>query len=408
MDYVALYNRMVVTPRVYAEAVKIAIEIEAEPRYKLVEKKTGVPAILIGALHEMESSRNFKKSFFNGDDGLTSRTHVGQPYGQPKHPDPPYTWEQVAIAALAYDDIHAPLGNYPEMCKQAVIFNGFGYERHNVVSPYGFAGTNLYKKGKFVADSRYSPDHVSTQIGACVILKAHETLIKDKALAVAAAALKAKKPLLPVIPIPPFVAAKPPVPFVPMTIPRGRTVPSYPIPISPRPPYVPPVYIPPAILTKPTIEPFVAWHTLQAKSRTYEPLEPKVRFSKNITNGDLTKGGARPFPNITVELCYRELAERLDAVSYFYGGKKILVDSGHRTEAGNRAAGGAPHSRHTGYFGCAVDITVKGVKPHQVFRDFTDAWQGGMGDGEDFTHFDLREDFTARWGYDSNGHYLNN
>lgn len=353
---------MVIRPAVYAEAMKIAVIIDREPRYKAIEAKTGVNAGLVGALHTMESDRNFTKSFFNGDDGLRTRTYRSQPIGQPKHPSPPYTWEQVAVAALAYDEIVAvePPDDYGQMCTDAIKFNGYGYEKHGVVSPYGFAGTNLYKRGKFVADSRFSPSVVSTQIGACVILKAYADLQYSK-----------ENPQLPV--------SKP-----------------LPLPV--------PVFIPTVIPKIPPKNPAV-WNTILKKDRTYEPLSLSVKFSKHITVAMLEKGGARPFPNRTIEICYRSLAERLESISDFYGGAAIKINSGYRPPSINLGVGGAPDSRHTGFQGCAVDVVFKGIPAHKVYKKFASSWDGGLGNAEDYTHFDLRER-VARWNYNPDGSYI--
>lgn len=370
MDYVALYDKMVITPVAYAKAVKIATSIEAEPRYKAIEAKTGVPAILVGALHHMESERNFSKSFFNGIDGLKTRTRMGEPYGQPRHLKPPYTWEQVTIAALAYDSIKPPLDDYAQMCKQTIKFNGNGYEKRKIVSPYGFAGTNLYKRGKFVSDGKFSASVVSTQTGACVILKAHEDLIAEA---------------------PPKF--NPPYDSAPVI----------------QPPTPSPLIIKVLPLLGKAANPTVPWETHIFKDRSYRSPISTVKFSRNIKAGDITRNGSRPFPNKTLEICYRELAKRLEAVSDFYGGKRLIIESGYRPEPINRSIGGAPRSRHVGYSGCAVDLVVSGVRSSQVFKDFSSSWQGGMGGGEGspITHFDLRDNFTSRWGYDSNGRYIN-
>lgn len=378
---------MVIRPAVYAEAMKIAKIIDREPRYKAVEAKTGVNAGLIGALHTMESDRNFSKSFFNGDDGLRTRTYRSQPYGQPKHITPPYTWQQVAIAALAYDEITAvdPPDDYGQMCADAIKFNGYGYERHGIASPYGFAGTNLYKKGKFVADSRFSPNVVSNQIGACVILKAYEDLQFAKA-----------NPPIP--PKPQFVPLPPTKPqFVPLPLPQPQFKPL------PVPPPVP-VFILTVIHKTPPKNPAV-WNTIMKKDRTYEPLPMNTKLSHQIKMSMFTKGGARPFPNHTIEMCYRSLAERLESVSVFYGGAGIRINSGYRPPSINLGVGGAPDSRHTGYQGCAADVVFKGVPAHKVYKKFSVSWTGGLGDAEDYTHFDLRE-LNSRWNYNPDGSYM--
>jgi lysozyme family protein len=50
-------------------------------------------------------------------------------------------------------------------------YNGFGYRRKGVPSPYLWSFCNLYERGKYVADGQYDPNAVSKQCGAGVMLK---------------------------------------------------------------------------------------------------------------------------------------------------------------------------------------------------------------------------------------------
>lgn len=50
-------------------------------------------------------------------------------------------------------------------------FNGFGYRQFNNPSPYLFAQTNRWVKGKYVRDSEYDPEAGSSQIGAAAFLR---------------------------------------------------------------------------------------------------------------------------------------------------------------------------------------------------------------------------------------------
>jgi lysozyme family protein len=47
-----------------------------------------------------------------------------------------------------------------------------GYRRRGVPSPYLWSFSNLYTKGKFVADGHFDANAVSAQCGAAVMLKA--------------------------------------------------------------------------------------------------------------------------------------------------------------------------------------------------------------------------------------------
>jgi lysozyme family protein len=50
-------------------------------------------------------------------------------------------------------------------------FNGFGYRRHGLASPYLWSGTSLYLRGKYVSDGRFDPLALDGQLGCCAILK---------------------------------------------------------------------------------------------------------------------------------------------------------------------------------------------------------------------------------------------
>ena len=51
-------------------------------------------------------------------------------------------------------------------------YNGFGYRRRGVATPYLWSFSNIYQRGKFVLDGKFDPDAVSRQCGAALMLKA--------------------------------------------------------------------------------------------------------------------------------------------------------------------------------------------------------------------------------------------
>jgi lysozyme family protein len=60
----------------------------------------------------------------------------------------------------------------PHMLFLLERYNGFGYRSRGVPTPYLWSLSNLYEKGKFVADGVFDPAAVSKQCGAAVMLKA--------------------------------------------------------------------------------------------------------------------------------------------------------------------------------------------------------------------------------------------
>lgn len=50
-------------------------------------------------------------------------------------------------------------------------WNGWGYRRRGILSPYLWAGTNLYTKGYYTSDGNYSSRAVNKQLGCATLLK---------------------------------------------------------------------------------------------------------------------------------------------------------------------------------------------------------------------------------------------
>lgn len=163
------YREMKVTDpaRFYTPALNIRQHAD---RYKAVQEKTGVPWQVIGALHHREASGNFSQHLHNGDP-LTART-VHVPKGRPEIGEPPFSWEYSAVDALLFDkmdkidwkDLNAALNRIEG-------YNGYGYRKKGIMSPYVWAGTNWYSSGKYVADGEYDPKAVDKQPGVAGILK---------------------------------------------------------------------------------------------------------------------------------------------------------------------------------------------------------------------------------------------
>lgn len=143
-------------------------------RYEAVVKGWAVPWYVVGAIHNMESDMSFTRHLHNGDP-LTARTiHV--PAGRPVAGNPPFTWETSAVDALKLRGIDRIVDwSIPHMLLVVEGYNGYGYARKGINSPYLWAGSNQYgtapQIGKYVEDGKFDPTAVSNQIGAAVILR---------------------------------------------------------------------------------------------------------------------------------------------------------------------------------------------------------------------------------------------
>jgi len=139
--------------------------------YQLAESETGVPWVFVGLIHAMECGFNFSGHLHNGD-RLTDRT-VKVPKGCPKKGEPPFTWIQSAQDALRMKKLDEVTDwSVPHMLYLLEAYNGFGYRRRGLPSPYLWSFSNIYDKGKFVADGEFDPNAVSKQCGAGLMLKA--------------------------------------------------------------------------------------------------------------------------------------------------------------------------------------------------------------------------------------------
>lgn len=172
-EYIARYLACVVDPGRLAAVDRMVDRIVAnKPRYEPVSAATGVPWYVIGLIHGLEAGFSFNAHLHNGDP-LTARTYQ-QPEGRPVSGSPPFTWEESALDALAYDHLTG-WGDWDLVgtLYKLEAFNGMGYRHLSppIPSPYLWAGSNQYAQGKFTSDGHYDPSAVSQQIGAATALK---------------------------------------------------------------------------------------------------------------------------------------------------------------------------------------------------------------------------------------------
>lgn len=142
-----------------------------QARYQSVAAPLGIPWFFVAVVHNLECSLNFNCHLHNGDP-LTART-VQVPAGRPPNGQPPFTWEESATDALTFQGFAGKSDwSLPAMLYRLEGYNGYGYHSQTppVNSPYLWSFSNLYSKGKYVADHVFDPNAVSQQCGSAVIL----------------------------------------------------------------------------------------------------------------------------------------------------------------------------------------------------------------------------------------------
>ncbi len=142
------------------------------PRYEVLGKPFGIPWYFIGAIHGLEASFNFRAHLHNGDYPLTSRTRQ-VPANRPPVWGPPSDWESSAKDALKLLGFTGQSDwSIERILYRFEAYNGFGYRKRGVATPYIWSFSNHYERGKFVSDGRWNANAQSQQCGAGVVIKA--------------------------------------------------------------------------------------------------------------------------------------------------------------------------------------------------------------------------------------------
>lgn len=142
--------------------------IDGRSRYEKVSEATGIPWWAIGIIHQIDAGGNFQVHL-NGDP-LNART-VHVPAGRPSNGSPPFSWEESAIDQISLTWNQKTDFTTPGSALFAFErYNGLGYRKRNLYSPFIWGCTNRYSRGAFVSDAVFEPEAVSKQCGAAAIL----------------------------------------------------------------------------------------------------------------------------------------------------------------------------------------------------------------------------------------------
>lgn len=136
--------------------------------YQSVEARVGIPWWVIACIHFRESSQNFSCHIHNGDP-LTERT-VHVPKDRPIQGEPPFSWVDSAVDAFE-NFWRPPTWDYGGALDFMERYNGLGYKRMGVPSPYLWDFTDAYTSGLFVADGKFDPYKKESRPGCASIMK---------------------------------------------------------------------------------------------------------------------------------------------------------------------------------------------------------------------------------------------
>lgn len=170
-NYDKLFASCLIKETKYPEIDKITAKMVLnKARYESVGNRLNIPWYIISIIHYMEASLRFDTHLHNGDP-LNHRT-VEVPVGRPKIGNPPFTWEESAKDALVYDKLNTWTDwSVAGILYKLELYNGLGYYRQGINSPYLWSYSNHYTKGKYVQDGRYDPNAISKQCGGAVLLR---------------------------------------------------------------------------------------------------------------------------------------------------------------------------------------------------------------------------------------------
>ena len=118
--------------------------------------------------------------------------------------------------------------------------------------------------------------------------------------------------------------------------------------------------------------------------------EGNVRLSKNFTVKEFACSDGTD--TVFISLALVNLLQKLR--DHF--GKAVIINSAYRTEAHNKAIGGATYSQHK--YGLAADIHINGVTPKEIaaYVETLLPSSGGIGIYKSFCHVDVRR-VRSRW-----------
>ena len=164
------WGEIAITPNLEGKLNEVAERLvanTAKTTYLVVAQRTTVPWWVIAVIHEREAGQSWLANLANGDPWSRMTIHV------PRGRGPFTSWASAAIDALMncapmaarWNDWSA--GGTLTLLEE---YNGLGYAERGLPSPYVWASTNQYARGKYIADGHFDPNAVDHQLGCAALL----------------------------------------------------------------------------------------------------------------------------------------------------------------------------------------------------------------------------------------------
>jgi lysozyme family protein len=166
-EYTALLAQMQVTRQTEVNATATRL-LTCLPHYAQASAQTGVPACWLAAVGEREGGAEIFRTYFGNGDPLNRPTR-----DVPRGRGPFASFEAGLLDALHYD--HIDQGNpqpwtWPWACWRGEAWNGFGPRAHGRHTGYLWAGTSIYRGGKYVSDGKWDPNAQDEQLGIVPVM----------------------------------------------------------------------------------------------------------------------------------------------------------------------------------------------------------------------------------------------
>lgn len=157
----AQINKAAILPARLARVEVVARHLLTfKEQYARVATATGVPIVVVAAIHERESDADFATYLGNGDPLNHPSVHV------PRGRGPFRDWASGAIDALTLDKLNQVNDwTWERAVYEWLLYNGFGPLSHGKQSGYDWAGTNIYDGGKYISDGVWDPTAWDSQLG---------------------------------------------------------------------------------------------------------------------------------------------------------------------------------------------------------------------------------------------------
>ena len=366
--------------------------IRGQPQYEKVAGIIGCPWYLVGVIHGLECSFNFKEHLHNGDSLKRRTVHV--PRNRPDFGTPPFNWTVSAVDALEIKGWHKIKDwSMEEILYQLERFNGFGYRNHHpkVKSPYLWSYSNNYIRGKYIGDSKWSALTVSKQAGTAVILKRmyERGLIKSGKGKIKYSIIQGKDNFIY------FLALDSKNKIAGKEL-LGNNFEDITKNINIIMEILKSKYEKIESVSKTgliNLDKIKPWrfdlYSPKTKIKEYRRGE-KVQLTTNFHLREFEcKCGKCHITKIDIDHI-----KKLQVLRDYFK-KPIMVTSGYRCPAHNIAEGGKPGSQHP--LGTGSDVKIKDVTPAEVVKKALEMKFKGIGSYKSFTHLDSRSGRVARW-----------